>query len=167
MISAPCTNRLIRGGLVREIAAGNPTGTAVVGAWVARSVPCEPRGLTVSHACDPRMHREPGILNRAYAKTVKLNLVKPTQERNGLYSSTQSIQLGRSSRYRPEISIVCTVAQLCVHLLCVSIALCTFAQYSFTTAVRTLFAQYREDVCTFAQYSCVYICPGVHGCTIA
>ena len=23
--------------------------------------------------------------------------------------------------------------------------------------------QYRKDVCTFAQYSCVYICPGVHG----
>jgi hypothetical protein len=45
-----------------------------------RSGPCEPRGLTVSHACDPRMHREPGILNRAYAKTVKLNPVKPTQE---------------------------------------------------------------------------------------
>jgi hypothetical protein len=27
------------------------------------------------------MHREPGILNCAYAKTVKLNPVKPTQER--------------------------------------------------------------------------------------
>ena len=38
----------------------------LVGAWIARSVPCEPRRLTVSHACDPRMHREPGILNRAY-----------------------------------------------------------------------------------------------------
>jgi hypothetical protein len=54
----------------------------LVGAWIACSVPCEPRGLTVSHACDPRMHREPGILNRAYAKTVKLNPVKPTQERS-------------------------------------------------------------------------------------
>ena len=57
----------------------------LVGAWIARSVlrsgPCEPRGLTVSHACDPRMHREPGILNRAYAKTVKLNPVISTQER--------------------------------------------------------------------------------------
>jgi hypothetical protein len=39
--------------------------------------------LTVSHACDPHMHREPGILNRAYAKTVKLNPVKLTQERCG------------------------------------------------------------------------------------
>jgi hypothetical protein len=28
------------------------------------------------------MHREPGILTRAYAKTVKLNPVKPTQERS-------------------------------------------------------------------------------------
>jgi hypothetical protein len=53
----------------------------LVGVWIARSVPCEPRGLTVNHACDPRMHREPGILNRAYAKTVKLNPVISTQER--------------------------------------------------------------------------------------
>ena len=52
-----------------------------VGAWIARSVPCEPRGLTVSHARDPSMHREPGILNRAYTKTVKLNPAISTQER--------------------------------------------------------------------------------------
>ena len=58
-------------------------------------------------------------------------------------------------------STVCTVAQLCVHLLCASEAVCTFAQYSYTTAVCTLFTQYREDVCTMAQYSCVYDCPGV------
>ena len=45
------------------------------------SGPCGPRGLTVSHACDPRMQCELGIMNRAYAKTVKLNPVKPTQER--------------------------------------------------------------------------------------
>jgi hypothetical protein len=63
------------------IAAGDPS--TAVGAWIARSVPCEPRGLTVSHACDPRMHRKPGILNRAeiYAKTVKLNPAISTQER--------------------------------------------------------------------------------------
>jgi hypothetical protein len=84
MISAPCTNHLMRGGLVRGIAAGDPS---IVGAWIARSVPCEARGLAVSHACDPRMHREPGILNRAYAKTVndKLNARKTDSGvRNGL-----------------------------------------------------------------------------------
>ena len=65
---------------MRGIAAGDPS-RRVDRTQVLRSGPCEPRGLTVSHACDPRMHREPGILNRAYAKTVKLNPVKPTQER--------------------------------------------------------------------------------------
>jgi hypothetical protein len=68
---------LIRGGLVHGIAAGDPI---IVGVWIARSV-AEWSVQTVSHACDPRMHCEPGILNRAYAKTVKLNPVKPTQER--------------------------------------------------------------------------------------
>jgi hypothetical protein len=53
----------------------------LVGAWIARSVPCEPHGLNVSHAHDPSMHRKPGILNRAYAKTVKLNPTISTQER--------------------------------------------------------------------------------------
>ena len=80
LISAPCPNHLIRGGLVR--ADGRDRSAAIlVGGWIARSVPYEPRGSTVSHACDPRMHREPGILNRAYAKTVKLNPVISTQER--------------------------------------------------------------------------------------
>ena len=81
MISAPRTNHLIRGGLVHGIAAGDPS-RRVDRIYSARSVPCEPHGLTVSHARDPRMHREPGILKRAYAKTVKLNPVKPTQERS-------------------------------------------------------------------------------------
>jgi hypothetical protein len=44
--------------------------------------------------------------------------------------SSQLVQLGRSGRYRPEISTVCTTAQLCVHFLCASTAVCTFAQYS-------------------------------------
>jgi hypothetical protein len=86
MISAPCTNHLhvIRGGLVRGIATGDPS-TRYNSRRVDRTQ-CSmqtARGLTVvSHACDPRTHREPGILNRAYAKTVKLKPVKPTQERS-------------------------------------------------------------------------------------
>ena len=54
--------------------------TILFGVWIARRVPCEPRGLTVSHACDPRMHHEPEILNHTYAKTVKLNPVISTQD---------------------------------------------------------------------------------------
>jgi hypothetical protein len=53
----------------------------LVGARIARNVPCEPRELTVSHARDTSMRRNPGILKRAYTKTVKLNPAISTQER--------------------------------------------------------------------------------------
>ena len=82
MIPAPCTNRLIRGGWC---VGSQPA--ILVGAWIARSVAewsvrtariDRQSCMRSSHA--PRT-RNPEPLVAAYAKTVKLNPVKPTQER--------------------------------------------------------------------------------------
>ena len=58
---------------------------------------------------------------------------------------------------------------LCVHLLrCVYIFSVLVQQcvHLRSTAMCTLFTQYRDDVCTFAEYSYVYICLGVYGHTV-
>jgi hypothetical protein len=81
-----------------------------VGVWIARSVPCEPRGLTVSHACDPRMHREPGILNRAYVhenrKTESRKTDSGTLSRKPLSRGAPRIRVGAAENVTWEFSQV-------------------------------------------------------------
>ena len=79
MISASCTNRLIRGGLVRGIAAGDPSRRVDRTQCSMRTARIDRQSCMRSSHAPRTRNPEPRVLK--YAKTVKLNPVKPTQER--------------------------------------------------------------------------------------